>query len=91
MSDLEKYIRKREKRNPNFRKEVDEERRNLRIGLRIKELRLEKGITQDQLAQKIRTTKSAISRLENHAESITLATLEKVARALGKEVHIELL
>ena len=90
MSDLEKYIRKREKRNPNFRKEVDEERRNLRIGLRIKELRLEKGITQDQLAQKIHTTKSAISRLENHAESITLATLEKVARALGKEVHIEL-
>ena len=50
MSDLEKYIRKREKRNPNFRKEVDEERRNLRIGLRIKELRLEKGTTQDQLA-----------------------------------------
>ena len=38
----------------------------------------------------IHTTKSAISRLENLAESITLATLEKVARALGKEVHIEL-
>ena len=90
MSDLEKYIRKREKNSPNFRKELDEERRNLRIGLRIKELRLEKGITQDQLAREIHTTKSAISRLENHAESITLATLEKVARALGKKVHIEL-
>ena len=90
MSDLEKHIRKREKNSPNFRKELDEERRNLRIGLRIKELRLEKGITQDQLAREIHTTKSAISRLENHAESITLATLEKVARALGKKVHIEL-
>ena len=90
MSDLEKYIQKREKKNPNFRKELKEERRNLRIGLLIKELRLEKGITQDQLALEIHTTKSAISRLENHAESITLATLEKVARALGKEVHIEL-
>ena len=62
----------------------------MRIGLLFKELRLEKGITQDQLAREIHTTKSAISRLENHAESITLATLEKVACALGKEVHIEL-
>ncbi|MDE0025345.1 MAG: helix-turn-helix transcriptional regulator [Spirochaetaceae bacterium] len=67
-----------------------EERRNLRIGLLIRELRLEKGMTQDQLAREIRTTKSAISRLENHSESITLATLEKVAHALGKVVHIEL-
>ena len=90
MSDLEKYIRKREKKNPNFRRELDEERRNLRIGLLIKELRLEKGMTQEQLAREIQTTKSAISRLENHADSITLATLEKVAHALGKEVHIAL-
>ena len=74
----------------NFRNGLEEERRNLRIGLLIKELRLEKGMTQDQLAREIRTSKSAISRLENHAESITLATLEKVARALGKVVHIEL-
>ena len=49
-----------------------------------------RGLTQEQLAREIQTTKSAISRLENHAESITLATLEKVARALGKVVHIEL-
>ena len=30
MSDLEKYIQKREKNNPNFRKELEAERRNLR-------------------------------------------------------------
>lgn len=90
MSDLERYIRKRETKNPNFRAGVEDERRNLRIGLLIKELRLEKGMTQEQLAREIQTTKSAISRLENHADSITLATLEKVARALGKVVHIEL-
>ena len=90
MSDLERYIAKRQRANPNFRKELQEERRNLRIGLLIKELRMEKGMTQEQLARETHTTKSAISRLENHAESITLATLEKVAAALGKEVHIEL-
>ena len=90
MGDVERYIHKRDKKNSNFRAGLEEERRNLRIGLLIKELRLEKGMTQEQLAREIQTTKSAISRLENHAESITLATLEKVARALGKVVHIEL-
>ena len=90
MSDLERYIHKREKKNPNFRGGLEEERRNLRIGLLIKELRLQQGMTQEQLAREVQTTKSAISRLENHAESITLATLEKVAHALGKVVHIEL-
>ena len=49
MSDLERYIQTREKKNPNFRNGLEEERRNLRIGLLIKELRLEKGMTQDQL------------------------------------------
>ena len=90
MSDVEKYIQRREAKNPNFRKELDEERRNLRIGMLIRELRLEKGMTQEELAQEVRTTKSAISRLENHAENMTLATLEKVAHALGKVVHIAL-
>ena len=32
MSDLERYIQKRQKKNPNFRAGLEEERRNLRIG-----------------------------------------------------------
>ena len=89
MSDLERYIKKREKNNPNFRQELNKEIENLKIGLRIRELRIEKGLTQEELAEKLHTTKSAISRLENHAESIRLATLEKVAAVLGKEVRID--
>lgn len=65
MSDVEKYIQKREAKNPNSRKELDEEQRNLRIGMLIRELRPERSMTQEELAQKVRTTKSAISRLEN--------------------------
>lgn len=89
MSDLERYINKREKKNPHFRQELNEEIENLKIGLRIRELRLEMGFTQEELAEKLHTTKSAISRLENHAESIRLATLEKVAAVFGKEVRID--
>ena len=90
MSDLEKYIRKRERLNPGFQKGLEEERRNLRIGMMIRELRMNQGMTQEELAGRIHTTKSAISRLENHSESITISTLEKVAHALGKDVQIVL-
>ncbi len=49
MSDVEKYIQKREAKSPNFRKKLDEERRNLRIGMLIRELRIERGMTQEEL------------------------------------------
>jgi HTH-type transcriptional regulator / antitoxin HipB len=88
MSDLEKYIEKREKKSPDFRKKVMEEYDNLRIGLQIKEMRAKNGMTQEEFAKKLRTTKSAVSRLENHAESVRLSTLEKVANVFGKKLII---
>ena len=33
--------------------------------------------------------KSAISRIENHAEDIRLSTLVNYAQALGKQLHLE--
>ena len=48
------------------------------------------GVTQEKLARITKTKKSAISRLENHAEDIRLSTVSRVARALGKVVRIEL-
>lgn len=49
------------------------------------------GLTQEAVAERMGTTKSAISRLESagkHAPS--LATLKRYAQAVGCEVHIEL-
>jgi transcriptional regulator with XRE-family HTH domain len=51
--------------------------------------REEVGLTQDEVAEKLHTKKSAISRIENHAEDIKLSTLEKFAEALGKTLRIE--
>ncbi|MGL1933817.1 MAG: helix-turn-helix transcriptional regulator [Fibrobacterales bacterium] len=48
------------------------------------------GITQEELATVLHTKKSAISRIENHAEDIKLSTLEKFARALGKKLTISI-
>ena len=55
----------------------------------LKQARENAGLTQDELAQMIRTKKSPISRIENHAEDIKLSTLYNFARALGKDLHIE--
>ena len=48
------------------------------------------NIGQAALANAIHTTKSAISRLENHAEDIRLSTLDKVANALGKTLKVSI-
>jgi hypothetical protein len=42
------------------------------------------------IAKKLRTKKSAISRIENHAEDIRLSTLGKYAKALGKKLKVRL-
>ena len=91
MSDLKNYIEKRNLKNSNFEKMVEKEYENLKIGMIIKELREQKKMTQEELAKKLKTTKSAISRLENHAENMRLSTLEKVAEVFNKKLHVNFL
>jgi len=54
-------------------------------------LRLEKGLTQKQLAERMGTRQSAISRLENASVNPSLAFLQRVAHALDArlEIHLE--
>jgi transcriptional regulator with XRE-family HTH domain len=40
------------------------------------------------LAVKLHTRKSAISRIENHAQDIRLSTLQRIAAILGKKIHV---
>jgi len=89
MSDVDKMIQERAARSPGFESLVEQELAELRVGLVIKDLRQKNGITQDELARRIHTTKSAVSRLENRSGGARLETLEKVAHALGKELVIE--
>ena len=90
MSDVEKYIARRKKSSPAFVEGFEEGYREFEIGVLLRQAREEAGLTQEQLAQRINTKKTAISRLENHAEDIKLSTLHKVAWALGKRLELEL-
>lgn len=89
MSDLQKYIKKRKARDPEFAKGFDTGYGQFKIGVLLKQAREETGLTQEELAVRLETQKSAISRIENHAEDIKLSTLEKFAHALGKHLRLE--
>ena len=89
MSDLQPYIKKRKKRDPEFAKGFDTGYEQFKIGVLLKQAREEAGLTQEELAVRLDTKKSAISGIENHAEDIKLSTLEKFAHALGKQLRLE--
>ena len=88
MSDVEKYIKRRKKIDPEFAEDFDAGYKAFKIGTILRQARKESGLTQEQIAQKLNTKKSAISRIENHAEDIRLSTLEKFAEALGKKMDV---
>lgn len=89
MDDLEKYINKRKKKSKEFAKGFESGYRDFKIGVMLKQAREKAGITQEELAKKLHTKKSAISRIENHSEDIRLSTLEKFAQALGRHLKVE--
>jgi HTH-type transcriptional regulator/antitoxin HipB len=89
MDDLDRYIETRKKKSPQFAENFDKGYEQFKIGVLLKQARLEAGFTQEQVAKKLRTKKSAISRIENHAEDIRLSTLVYYAQAIGKHLHLE--
>ncbi|MCP3900172.1 MAG: helix-turn-helix transcriptional regulator [Desulfobacteraceae bacterium] len=88
MKNLQTYISERKNRDPKFAEGFDSGYQEFKIGVVLKMAREEAGLTQEQLAKKLNTKKTAISRIENHAEDIKLSTLEKFAQALGKKLTI---
>ncbi len=90
MSDLKKYINGRRKRDKAFAKGFDEGYEHFKIGIILRQAREEAGLTQEELARRLKTKKTAISRIENHAEDIKLSTLERVAGALGKRLQVRI-
>jgi len=88
MSDLSQYIEKRKKIDPEFGNGYDSGYEEFKIGVMIKELRIKEGMTQEELAKRLNTKKSVISRMENHSEDIRLSTLGKVAEVFGKKLQI---
>lgn len=71
------------------REELDNGYENFKLGALLQEARIEKGMTQAELAEKAGTTKSYISKIENNVKEVRLSTLQKIVQ-IGLGGHIDL-
>jgi ribosome-binding protein aMBF1 (putative translation factor) len=63
---------------------------DFKLGVFIKEARLSQGLTQEELALKVGSTKSYISKIENNIKEVRFSTLKKIVE-LGLGAKLELL
>src|SRR5690242_17767076 len=81
----EQYGRKGTSRRDKFEKGY----REFKMGALIQEARLEKGMTQEELAEKCGTNKSFISKVENNLKDVRISTLQRIIEiGLGGKLQV---
>ena len=90
MSDLKKYVSNRKPVDSEFGGNYEEGYQAFKIGALLRQAREASGLTQEEIAERLDTKKSAISRIENHAEDIKLSTLETFTSYLGLNSEVSL-
>lgn len=62
---------------------------SFKLGILIQQARLERGLTQEELAEKCGTNKGYISKIENNIKEVRISTLQKIVE-FGLGGHLEL-
>lgn len=76
-------------KNPKFRKLYEESRLEYEIARTIIRARIEKGLTQKQLADKLHTKQSVISRVEGANTTPSISFLKRLATALNTTLQVQ--
>ena len=58
----------------------------LKIGKLISELRVNHGLTQAQLAEELKTSQSAINRIEHGSQNVSLEIIARISDVLNSEI-----
>jgi len=90
MSDVKHYLQNRLERDSEFAENYAIGYADFKIGVILRQAREAAGLTQSDVAQKLQTKKSAISRIENHADDVRLSTIRRYAEAVGANLQIRL-
>lgn len=85
--DLDRLL-ENELKDPEFRKIWEEGEADYQLGRQIIQARIDKKISQRELAKRANTTQAVISRIESQSVSPTLQMATRIARALGKTLQI---
>jgi ribosome-binding protein aMBF1 (putative translation factor) len=75
-------------KNPEFKKEWEASEVEYQLGLALIEARLRKKLSQRQLAKKVGTSQSIISRIESMEANPSLSLLKRIATALNAKLQI---
>lgn len=73
---------------PDYRKAYDEMRPEFELARILIAARARAGLTQAQLAERMETSQSVVSRLESGQAHPSIKTLERIARATGTRLRI---
>lgn len=77
------------KKGTRKRDKFDKGYESFKLGAMIHEARLEKGLTQEQLAVKCGTNKAYISKVENDIKDVRISTLQKIIEIrLGGKLNL---
>jgi len=85
--DFQDYLEE-QLQDPEFAKRYSELEPARHIAQQVIMLRQKEGITQAELAKRVGTQQSAISRLENASSVPSLSFVQRVAQALGADIHV---
>lgn len=77
-----------EMKDPEFRRLYAEADIELRVALEITKAREAKKMSQRDLADALHTKQQTVSRIERGAQNVTIETLDRIARALGKGLQV---
>jgi len=88
MSDLQKYIEKRHDRDPEFAEGFEQGYAIFKLGILLRQARQAAGLTQEDIARRMGTPTSTISKIENDTENVRLSLLRQYAEALGRNLHV---
>ena len=82
--------KKRLMKDPLFREEYASLEPKYRLASSLIQLRLSRGLTQEQLGEMLHTKQSSIARLESGSSLPSLTTIKRVAEALDADVEISI-
>lgn len=85
-----KKHRKELLKDPKVRRALKENELEFRIAKSIIEARIKRGLTQKDLAKKLKTKQSVISRLETVKTTPTLSFLKRLAKTLDTSLRVEI-
>jgi ribosome-binding protein aMBF1 (putative translation factor) len=75
--------------NPAFKKVYEESELEFQVARALIKARLERGLTQKKLAEKLHTRQSVISRVENAKTTTSLSFLKRLAKVLDASFQIQ--